>query len=83
MFIVDAICSPSRNYIYVGLTNALVRRFHQHQSGQNSTTKPYRPFILLQQESCPTRIEARIREKYLKTGVGKEFLKGLFNQLNK
>ncbi|NWF87891.1 MAG: hypothetical protein HXY50_00350, partial [Ignavibacteriaceae bacterium] len=42
----------------------------------NRTTKPYAPFELVHSEIFPTRTEARDREKYLKSGVGKEFLKG-------
>jgi putative endonuclease len=77
MFYVYAIRSASRNYIYVGLTDDLERRLHQHNSGLNRTTRPYAPFTLIWSESFPTRQQARQREKYLKSGVGKEFLKSL------
>ena len=77
MFYVYALKSLSRNYIYVGLTNDLERRFNQHQKGQNKTTKPYLPFILFYKEQFKTRDEARQREKYLKSGIGKEFLRTL------
>ncbi|MFZ1279310.1 MAG: GIY-YIG nuclease family protein [Ignavibacteriaceae bacterium] len=75
MFYVYAIKSNSRNYIYVGLTNNLERRLEEHNSGNNKTTKPYRPFKLIYSESFITRVDARIKEKVLKTGSGKEFLK--------
>ena len=75
MFFVYAIKSSIRNYIYVGLTNDFERRFNEHNSGQNRTTKAYRPFKLVVLEKFSTRIEARKREKFLKTGSGKEFLK--------
>ena len=77
MFYVYSIQSLSRNYIYVGLTDNVDRRFNEHQSGKNRTTKPYRPFKIVLIENFVTRPEARIREKYLKSGVGKEFLKAL------
>ena len=77
MFYVYALKSLSRNYIYVGLTNDLERRFNQHQNGQNKTTKPYLPFILFFKEQFKNRDEARRREKYLKSGIGKEFLRTL------
>jgi putative endonuclease len=79
MFYVYAIRSLSRNYIYVGLTDNLDRRIAQHNFGLNPTTKPYRPFELIWSESFPTRSEARLREKYLKSGVGKTFLKSLLS----
>ena len=74
---VYAIKSLSRNYIYVGLTENLSRRLKQHNSGQNKTTKPYLPFKLIYKETTIDRISARKREKYLKSGIGKEYLKGL------
>ena len=77
MFFVYAISSLTRDYIYVGLTNNTSRRILQHQGGQNKTTRPYRPFRLILTEGFETRIEARCREKYLKSGIGKEFLKAL------
>jgi len=75
MFFVYALKSDIRNYIYVGLTDNVERRFSQHNSGYEKTTKPYRPFKLLLVESFSTRELARSREKYLKSGVGKEYLK--------
>ncbi len=77
MFFIYVLRSINRNYIYVGLTSNVTKRFNQHQQGKNQTTKPYLPFILVLQEQYNTRMEARQREKYLKSGVGKEFLKRL------
>jgi len=45
--------------------------------GYEKTTRSFRPFKLIYQEFFQTRIQAREREKYLKSGVGKEFLKRL------
>jgi putative endonuclease len=75
MFYVYALSSTTRRYIYVGLTNSPQRRINQHQSGYEKTTSPYRPFVVLLIEEFPTRPEARVREKHLKSGTGKEFLK--------
>ena len=75
MFYVYAIKSRTRNYVYVGITNNLNLRLSQHNKGQNKTTAPYKPFTLLYKEFCETRKLAREREKYLKSGIGKEWLK--------
>jgi len=75
MYSVYALSSLVRNYIYVGLTSDIERRVLQHQAGREKTTKSYRPFRLTLVEGYPTRPEARTREKYLKSGVGKEWLK--------
>ncbi|MEQ8470012.1 MAG: GIY-YIG nuclease family protein [Marinoscillum sp.] len=63
--------------MYVGLTHDLDKRLYEHNSGKNRTTRPYRPFRLVHFETFDTREEARAREKYLKSGVGKEYLKKL------
>ena len=75
MYFVYAIYSERRNYLYVGITNDLSRRINEHNRGYNKTTKPYKPFRLIYSERCENRIEARKREKYYKSGVGKEFLR--------
>lgn len=77
MYIVYALRSLNRNYIYVGMTNNLERRLHEHNFEEIRSTKAYAPFVLLYSEMMPDRISARKREKYLKSGVGKEFLKTL------
>jgi len=77
MFYVYALKSKTRNYIYVGLTNNLKRRIDQHNQGKSKTTKPYRPFTLIHSEVFETRPDARKREIYLKSGIGKEYLKSL------
>ncbi len=66
-----------RNYIYVGMTSDLNRRIREHNSGKEKTTNPYRPFTLIYQEQCENRLEGRKREKYWKSGVGKEKLREL------
>ena len=77
MFYVYAISSLNHNYIYVGLTQNVENRVKRHNDGRERTTKYYRPFVLIYTEVCNTRLEARVREKYWKSGVGKEKLKKL------
>jgi putative endonuclease len=74
MFSVYAISSETRNYIYVGLTSNLAKRIEFHNSGYERTTSHYRPFRLIFCEEFPDRPTARLKEKYLKSGIGKEFL---------
>ena len=74
-YFVYAIKSLERNYIYVGMTDNPERRLQQHNSGKGKATKPFAPFRMIYLEKVGTREQARKREKYLKSGVGKEFLK--------
>ncbi|MDB4252632.1 GIY-YIG nuclease family protein [Flavobacteriaceae bacterium] len=77
MFWVYAISSLNRSYIYVGLTSGLESRIARHNKGYEKTTKPYCPFVLLFSEQVNTRTDAREREKYWKSGIGKEKLRRL------
>jgi putative endonuclease len=77
MFTVYAIKSKMKNYIYFGMTQSLAERLLRHNSGREKTTKPYLPFGLIYSEKHQDRIDARRREKYLSSGVGKEFIKKL------
>jgi putative endonuclease len=77
MLFVYALQSQQKNFIYVGMTDNIERRLKEHNSGNVRSTKFYRPLKVIYTEPHRTRIEARSREKYLKSGIGKEFLKSL------
>ncbi|WP_338420299.1 GIY-YIG nuclease family protein [Robertkochia solimangrovi] len=62
------------------MTQNLEERFKRHNEGREKTTKPYAPFSILYQEECPDRIAARKREKFWKSGIGKEKLRTLRDQ---
>ena len=79
MYYIYAIKSKEKNYIYVGLTNNSERRITEHNYKKEKTTRFYAPFETILIEKYNTRIEARRREKYLKSGVGKEYLKTLIS----
>lgn len=75
VYILEDISTGSR---YTGHTNNLERRLHEHTSKQSSFTSVRGPYRLLYTENFATRAEAMKREKYLKTGKGREELKKLF-----
>ena len=77
MITVYAIKSLIRNYIYAGMTNDLERRLHEHNNGENKSTNACKPFIWFYSETFPDRASASTKEKFLKLGVGKEFLRSL------
>ncbi|MBR8535025.1 GIY-YIG nuclease family protein [Carboxylicivirga sediminis] len=80
MFYVYVIKSQVQDWIYVGLSDNVERRIHEHNSGWGRSTKLYRQFKLLFVENYPDRPSARIREKYLKSASGKRFIRKKFNQ---
>ncbi len=65
--------------LYKGMTNNLEKRIDQHNSGKNRSTKGFLPWVLVYHEVFSTQIEARAREKFFKSGVGREFLKDKLN----
>ena len=71
---VYAIESLKDGRIYVGQTADIEKRLKQHNSAVTKSTKYYIPWRLLHSEICVDRVAARKREKYLKSGSGKEFL---------
>ncbi|QCX01378.1 GIY-YIG nuclease family protein [Aggregatimonas sangjinii] len=80
MMVVYAIASIEHNYIYVGMTNNLENRLARHNGGRERTTKFYATFKTIYIEECNDRESARVREKYWKSGVGKERLRELRNK---
>ena len=62
---------------YTGMTTDVVKRLKQHNAQQNRSTKAYVPWKIIFTEEFKTRKEAREKEKYLKTGVGRDFIKTL------
>lgn len=77
MYNVYVIQSQIDKRIYVGLSSNLENRVKDHNFGRVFSTKGYRPWVLVYYEKAGSRIEARKREKYLKSGCGKEFLKSI------
>ena len=61
--------------MYTGYTPNLQKRFVKHQNGQVVSTKDRGPFKLIYYEACMNRFDATDRERYLKTGMGKRYLK--------
>jgi putative endonuclease len=67
--------SRKDNKLYTGCTNDLRKRFKQHNDGEVFSTKNRGPFKLIYYEACINKSDAFAREKYLKTGMGKRYLK--------
>ena len=72
MFYVYILQSSLNNYFYVGHTNNLKRRLREHQAGRTTSLKGRGPYKLAYYEQFETRKEALVREKYFKSGSGRE-----------
>ena len=80
MHYVYTLLSEKDGYFYAGSTNDLKRRFEEHNTGGVNSTKNRIPLKLIYYEACINEEDARQRERYLKTGMGKRYLK---NRLKK
>ena len=60
---------------YTGTTGDLRKRFIEHNEGRVTSTKNRGPFELIYYEGCLNKEDAFARERYLKTGMGKRYLK--------
>lgn len=61
--------------MYTGCTSNLRTRFEQHQQNKVASTKGRTPLNLLYYEACTNKDDAFAREKYLKSGMGKRYIK--------
>lgn len=60
---------------YTGVTEDLRKRLIEHNDGQSQSTKGRGPFEIMYYEACVDGSDAFAREKYLKSGQGKRYLK--------
>ena len=75
MWYVYVIKSLKSDYWYTGSTMDLRKRFKQHNTGASTYTKPRGPYELIYYEASLNEQDARSRELYLKSGMGKRYLK--------
>lgn len=61
---------------YIGYTPSDVqKRLKRHNDGEVASTKPFRPWEIIYYECYVNRNDATGREKFLKSGAGRSFLK--------
>ena len=66
---------------YIGSTNNLDRRLKQHKSGSTRTTRVLKTHNLVYTENYDNILEARFREKKLKSYKSKKYIEWLiFNK---
>lgn len=75
MYYVYVIQSKKDKKLYTGFTNNLRKRFLEHNGQKVRSTKSRGPFILIYYEASLDEYDARSREKYLKSGMGKRYIR--------
>ena len=59
----------------MGMTGDLKRRIKEHRAGSNTSTRNRGEFKLIYYEAYRNKMDAFGREKFLKSGAGRRFLK--------
>ncbi len=67
--------SLKNGIIYKGSTQDIEKRLMAHNNSMVNYTSKYVPWELVITEQFETRIEALTREKWYKTGVGRDWIK--------
>ena len=75
MYYVYVLQSLKDNLFYTGFTTDLPRRIAEHNNRQQASTLSRAPFKLIYYEWCLNKKDAISREKYLKSGMGKKYIK--------
>ncbi len=77
MFYAYVLQPLKKNILYKGSTENLNQRLEQHNNGLVTFTSKFRPWKIVYFETFSTRAEAMVREKFFKSGKGREWLKNI------
>ena len=69
------LASQQNGQWYIGSTSDLRDRMQRHNQGRNISTKSGRPWKLIYYEAYLDKRDSIGREKFLKSGSGRKFLK--------
>lgn len=84
MYYVYILHSRKDNKLYTGCTNNLQKRLELHNSGKIFSTKYRLPLSIIYYEAYGDKEDAFQREKYLKTGWGRSYIRRILkNYLQK
>jgi putative endonuclease len=75
VFYVYVLRSESDSGFYIGFSTDLKRRLSEHTRGASFATKSRGPWKLIYYEAYTEREDAEGREKFLKSGAGRRFLR--------
>lgn len=75
MWYVYVLYSLDYGKFYIGFTSDLRQRLKDHQSDKVHTTRRLGKFELVYYEACKSKKDAQARERQLKTGFGRGYLR--------
>jgi len=78
-FVVYILHSEKYDKFYKGYTTSLIERFKSHNElATKGYTVKFRPWVVVHVECYTNKSEAIRREKYLKTGAGRAWIRSKF-----
>ncbi len=81
MYYVYVLYSSKLNKRYVGSSADINKRLTEHNSGKSKFTSSGSPWKLIYSEEYTSNSEARKRELFLKSGVGRKFLDSILKSI--
>jgi putative endonuclease len=69
------IIQSKEGYVYVGSTTDIEKRLRQHNEHKAGWTKRGTEWKIIYQEDCASIAEGRMRERWFKSGIGREKIK--------
>lgn len=75
MYFTYVIQSEKDGKLYAGFTGDLRNRLNDDNSGKVASSKNRGPFKIIYYEACIDEQDATTREKHLKSGMGKRYLR--------
>jgi putative endonuclease len=74
-YVLKCTLPSGKSTLYVGHTSDLKKRIYDHQTKSTKTTKMFDQIELVYYEACRSKTDAIRRERQLKTGFGRGYLK--------
>lgn len=71
--------SLKNGLLYKGSTENIEKRLRYHNAGESNYTSKHIPWELVIAEAFETRAEAMKREKWYKSGAGRDWIKSQLN----
>ena len=75
MYYISILLNEPKTRTYTGVTDDVDKRLTEHNAGRVKSSTPYRPYRIVHLESFKTMSEARQKEKFYKSTIGRRKLK--------
>lgn len=84
MYYIYVLYSGEQDKFYIGYTEDLRKRIKEHNDDKSLSDRRIKGLELIYYEACKAKSDAVIREKQLKTGFGRKYLRSrLKDSINK